>query len=211
MKLSSTQEPTSSRARHTTLILQQCGNTALSTKRQAVKAMPNPLTPETHYWTPHCTPEERDPGPSIRTWTQTPLTRKPWQATSPTPPTGSKLHNKEEPEVKASVCNTGDLGLIPGLGRSPGEGNDNPLQYSCLENPMDGGAWWASVHGVTKSWTWLSDITHSLTYFQPTERLPQIQQSKQKKRQRNIQHIKEHDKCPPNQTNEEEIGSLPEK
>ena len=42
-------------------------------------------------------------------------------------------------EVKASACNAGDLGLIPGLGRSPGEGNGNPLQYSCLENPMDGG------------------------------------------------------------------------
>ena len=44
-------------------------------------------------------------------------------------------------EVKASACNVGDQGLIPGLGRSPGEGNGNPLQYSCLENPMDGGAW----------------------------------------------------------------------
>ena len=44
-------------------------------------------------------------------------------------------------EVKASACNAGDLGSIPGLGRSPGEGNGNPLQYSCLENPMDGGAW----------------------------------------------------------------------
>ena len=56
-------------------------------------------------------------------------------------------------EVKASVCNAGDLGSIPGLGRSPGEGNGNPLQYSCLENPMDGGAWWATVHGVAKSRT----------------------------------------------------------
>ena len=44
-----------------------------------------------------------------------------------------------------------DAGSIPGLGRSPGEGNGNPLQYSCLENPMDGGAWWATVHGVAKS------------------------------------------------------------
>ena len=50
-------------------------------------------------------------------------------------------------EVKVSACNVGDLGSIPGLGRSPGEGNGNPLQYSCLENPMDGGAWWATVHG----------------------------------------------------------------
>ena len=62
-------------------------------------------------------------------------------------------------EVKASACNAGDLGLIPGLGRSPGEGNGNPLQYSCLENPMDGGAWWATVHGVAKSQTRLSDLT----------------------------------------------------
>ena len=62
-------------------------------------------------------------------------------------------------EVKASACNAGDLGLIPGLGRSPGEGNGNPLQYSCLENPMDGGAWWATVHGVAKSRTRLSDFT----------------------------------------------------
>ena len=60
---------------------------------------------------------------------------------------------------KASVYNVGDLGSIPGLGRSPGEGNDNPLQYSCLENPMEGGAWSASVHGVTKSGTRLSDFT----------------------------------------------------
>ena len=55
-------------------------------------------------------------------------------------------------EVKTSACNAGDLGLIPGSGRSPGEGNGNPLQYSCLENPMDGGAWWATVHRVARSW-----------------------------------------------------------
>ena len=53
----------------------------------------------------------------------------------------------------------GDLGSIPGLGKSPGEGNGNPLQYSCLEHPMDGGAWWATVHGVIKSRTRLSDFT----------------------------------------------------
>ena len=51
---------------------------------------------------------------------------------------------------KESTCNTGDLGLIPGLGRSPGEGNGNTLQYSCLENPMDRGAWQATVHEVTR-------------------------------------------------------------
>ena len=61
-------------------------------------------------------------------------------------------------EVKASACNAGDLGSIPGSGRSPGEGNGNPLQYSFLENPMDGGAWWATVHGVAKSRTRLSDF-----------------------------------------------------
>ena len=66
-------------------------------------------------------------------------------------------------EVKASACNVGDLGLIPGLGRAPGEGNGNPLQYSCLENAMDGGAWWAAVHGVTKSRTRLSDFTFTFT------------------------------------------------
>ena len=51
---------------------------------------------------------------------------------------------------KESTCNAGDPGLIPGLGRSPGGGNGSPLQYSCLGNPMDREAWWATVHGVTK-------------------------------------------------------------
>ena len=51
----------------------------------------------------------------------------------------------------------GDKDLIPGLGRSPGKGNGNPLQYSCLENPIDKGALWATVYGVAKSWTQLSD------------------------------------------------------
>ena len=59
-------------------------------------------------------------------------------------------------EAKASACNAGDQGSIPGSGRSPGEGNGNPLQYSCLENPMDGGAWWATIHRVAKSRTQLS-------------------------------------------------------
>ena len=54
---------------------------------------------------------------------------------------------------KEFACNAGDLGSIPGLGRSPGEGNDNPFQYSCLENSMDRGAWQARVHGVAKSQT----------------------------------------------------------
>ena len=58
----------------------------------------------------------------------------------------------------------GELGSIPGSGRSPGEGNGNPLQYSCLENPMGAGAWWATVHGVAKSGTRLSDFTFTFTY-----------------------------------------------
>ena len=64
-------------------------------------------------------------------------------------------------EDKASACNAGDPGSIPGLGRSPGEGNGNPIQYSCLENPMDRGPWRATVRGVAKSQTRLSDFTHS--------------------------------------------------
>ena len=56
-------------------------------------------------------------------------------------------------DSEESACNAGDPGSIPGLGRFLGEGNGNPLQYSCLENPMDREAWWATVHGVTKSWT----------------------------------------------------------
>ena len=58
---------------------------------------------------------------------------------------------------KESACNVGDPGLIPRLGRSPGEGNGKAFQYSCLENFTDGGAWWATVHGVTKSQTQMSD------------------------------------------------------
>ena len=62
-------------------------------------------------------------------------------------------------DSKASARNVGDPGSIPGLGRSPGEGNGNPLQYSCLEYSMDRGAWWATAHGVTKSRIWLSNFT----------------------------------------------------
>ena len=63
-----------------------------------------------------------------------------------------------------SACNTGDLSSIPGLGRSPGEGHGNSLQYSCLENPMDRGAWWAIVCGVAKSQTRLRDLIHNSVY-----------------------------------------------
>ena len=58
---------------------------------------------------------------------------------------------------KEPACNAGDLGSIPGLGRCPGEGNGDPLQCFCMRNPMDRGAWWATVHGVAKSQTQLSD------------------------------------------------------
>ena len=60
-------------------------------------------------------------------------------------------------DSKGYACTSGDQGSIPGLGRCPGEWSGYPLQYSCLENPMDRGAFWATVHGVTKSRTWLSD------------------------------------------------------
>ena len=63
----------------------------------------------------------------------------------------------EVKNLPASAGDMGDAGSVPGLGRSPGEGNGSPLQYSCLENPMARGAWRATVHGVTKSQTQLSD------------------------------------------------------
>ena len=66
---------------------------------------------------------------------------------------------------KMSAYNCGGQGSIPGSGRSLGEGNGNPLQYSCLENPMDGGAWWATVFGVTKSRTQLSDFMFTFMVF----------------------------------------------
>ena len=64
-----------------------------------------------------------------------------------------------------SKINAGDVGSIPGLGRSRWEGHGNPLQCSCLENPMDRGAWGATVHRVPESRTRLSDFTHSLTHW----------------------------------------------
>ena len=66
---------------------------------------------------------------------------------------GTVLGSPSYADSYRSTCDAGDLGLIPGLGRSPEEGNGNPLQYSCLGNSMDRGAWWATVPGVTNSWT----------------------------------------------------------
>ena len=70
-----------------------------------------------------------------------------------TSPWKAMIKNKAFPggsAVKNQVASTGDVGSIPRLGRSPGEGNGNPLQYYCLENPRDGGAWWVTVHGVAE-------------------------------------------------------------
>ena len=67
---------------------------------------------------------------------------------------------------KEFLCNAGDKGDVdspPELGKSPGEGNDNPLQYSCLKNPMDRGAWWATVYGVAENWTWLKWLSTQAT------------------------------------------------
>ena len=66
---------------------------------------------------------------------------------------------------KDSACNAGDPGLIPGLGRSPGKGYGNPLQYSCLRNPIDGGTWWATVHGVPKVLDETNTFTLSLSFI----------------------------------------------
>ena len=72
-------------------------------------------------------------------------------------------------ESEESACNAGDLGSIPGIGKSPAERNDNPLQYSWMENSMDRGAWWATVYGVAKSRTWLSDWhTDTQTHTHPS-------------------------------------------
>ena len=75
---------------------------------------------------------------------------------------------------KESTCNAGDLGSIPGLGRSPGEGNGYPLQYPCLENPMDRGAWQATVCGVAKSRTRLSDFHPFLPLLCPQVHSPSV-------------------------------------
>ena len=64
---------------------------------------------------------------------------------------------KNQPAKAEDTGDTRNAGLIPGSGRSLGGGNGNPLQYSCLENSMDGGTWWPTIHGVTKSWTLLSN------------------------------------------------------
>ena len=77
---------------------------------------------------------------------------------------------------KDSACIVGDSGSIPGLGGSPGEGHGNPLQYSCLENPMDREAWWAAVYGVAKSWTCLKQL--STTQHRNLNNFPRVSLNK---------------------------------
>ena len=77
----------------------------------------------------------------------------------------AQLGQSECSDGKESACNAGELGSIPGSGRSPGEGNGKSLQYSCLESSTDRGTWWATVHGVAESWTQLSDWHFSLSVW----------------------------------------------
>ena len=89
------------------------------------------------------------------TWVQFPV-REAFLLPLPLPPTNSPVGPYQpllpcSSDGKESACNAGDPGSIPGLGRSPGDGHGNPLYYSCLENPMDRGAWRDTVHGVTQS------------------------------------------------------------
>ena len=86
--------------------------------------------------------------------------------------------------VKNLPANAGDIrgpALIPRLGRSPGEGDGTPLQYSCLENPVDRGAWWATVHGVTQSQTWLKWLS-TCTWEKTAEEWPSVLWGNQKDR-----------------------------
>ena len=85
------------------------------------------------------------------------------------PPHRQILGFPDGSDGKESTCNAGDLGSISGFGRSPGEGNGYPLQYSCLENPMARGAWRAIVHGVTKSWTGLATKHKHIDRLYPSE------------------------------------------
>ena len=90
---------------------------------------------------------------------------------------------------KASAYNAGDPGSIPGSGRSSGEGNANPLQSSCLENPLDRGAWWATVHGVAKSWTRLRDFTFTFMLGFPDGSVVKNLSAKQESQETQVQSL----------------------
>ena len=93
--------------------------------------------------------------------------------------------------IKNPPANGRDMGSVPGWERSSGEGNGNPLQYPCLENPMDRGAWWTTVHGVTKSWTRLKQLsvhTHIHTHTHVSHIQRQRERSTKKERNRDIQN-----------------------
>ena len=101
--------PDSRQASHTKLILQQNRNTTLNIKKQPTQSHSIPTRPKTHYWTLNCTPEKRDLAPTTSTQTQVPLNRKPWQATGPTPPTGTDTtmkRNHDLPACRKDTANT---------------------------------------------------------------------------------------------------------
>ena len=81
---------------------------------------------------------------------------------------------------KESACNVGNPALVSGLGRSPRGGHGNSLQYSCLENPGDWGAWWAAIYGVAQSWTWLMRLSSSSSrqsWIRPEVRTPIMEET----------------------------------
>ena len=96
-------------------------------------------------------------------------------------------------EGKAFACNVGDPGSIPGSGRSSGEGNGNSLQYSCLENPVDRGAWWATVHGVAKSRTRLSNFTLTFVLDFPDGSVIKNLPAKQESQETQVQSLGQED------------------
>ena len=101
-------------------------------------------------------------------------------------PDGSVVKN-----LSANAGDAGGVGLIPGSGRSPGGGKGNPLQNSCLENPMDRGAWWATVHSVAKSWTWLKQLSTAQHIYIHTHIYVIAQSWKNKNKSENFSEILE--------------------
>ena len=106
------------------------------------------------YWASLVVQLVKNPPAMQETWFHSWVRKIPWRRDRlPTPVSLGFLGGSDGRE---STCNVGDLGSIPGLGRSPGGGHGNPLQNSCMENPIDRGACWATVHRVAESWTLLS-------------------------------------------------------